>query len=105
MFCPHCGKEIDNNASVCIGCGHSVTKLHNAPQDSSSAGWWWLGFFLPVVGFILWCVWTGSTPIKAKKSLWGAIFGIIASVVIPIILYILMCVLIFLGLSQSYISL
>ena len=60
MFCPYCGKEIDNIADVCLGCGRSVKKIKNsAQQDSSSVGWWWLGFFFPLIGFILWCVWTG----------------------------------------------
>ncbi|MBR3969085.1 MAG: zinc ribbon domain-containing protein [Clostridia bacterium] len=98
MFCPYCGKEIDNIADVCLGCGRSVKKIKNsAQQDSSSVGWWWLGFFFPLIGFILWCVWTDNTPIKAKRAGWGALVGAITSVVVPIIIYIAILALTILG--------
>lgn len=95
MFCPYCGKEINDNADICLGCGRSVTNVRNsASRDSNSIGWWWLGFFFPFVGLILWLVWAGSTPMRAKRAGWGALVGAIVSVV----LVILFCVAIF-GLS------
>lgn len=89
MFCPHCGKEILNNADICLGCGRSVRHItKSAQQDSNSVGWWWLGFFFPLIGLILWLVWTGNTPLRARRIGWGALVGTIVSVALVIILYI-----------------
>lgn len=88
MFCPYCGKEINENAAVCLGCGRSVKNIRKpAEQDSNSVGWWWLGFFFPLIGFILWIVWTGNTPLRAKRVGWGALVGAIVSVVLVILIY------------------
>ncbi len=35
MFCKNCGKEIDDNAMVCIHCGAAA----NIPQTSTNAGY------------------------------------------------------------------
>lgn len=86
MFCPYCGKEINEKADICLGCGRSVNKP--VEQDSNNVGWWWLGFFLPFVGFVLWLVWTGNTPLRAKRVGWGALVGTIVSVVLIILFYV-----------------
>ena len=88
MFCPHCGKEINNNADICLGCGRSVKSIKKAEKDSGNAGWWWLGFFFPLIGFILWLVWTGDTPMRARRVGWGALIGVIVSVALVIIFYV-----------------
>lgn len=83
MFCPHCGMEISDVADVCLCCGRSVENIKKQiNQDSASFGWWWLGFFFPLIGIILWAVWTSSCPKKAARSGWGAIIGIITSFVL-----------------------
>jgi hypothetical protein len=33
MFCPHCGKEVFNDAVVCIGCGRSLAPLKSLPTN------------------------------------------------------------------------
>lgn len=103
MYCTHCGKEISDIADVCIGCGRSVKKIpKKAENDSNSVGWWWLGFLLPIVGFILWAVWTADYPMKAKKAGWGAIVGVIVSVVAVVLIYILyFALIIMLGIGMS----
>ena len=70
MFCPYCGKEINDNADICLGCGRNVKNIKKPVCDNerASAGWWWLGFFFPLVGFILWLVWSSSMPLRAKKT-------------------------------------
>ena len=87
MYCSNCGKEINDNADICIGCGRSVKNMKKAEQDSGSYGWWWLGFFFPLIGFILWLVWTGDTPMRARRVGWGALIGVIVSVALVILIY------------------
>ena len=88
MYCSNCGREINDNADICLGCGRSVKNIKRASQhDSNSVGWWWLGFFFPLVGFILWLVWSGDTPIRAKRIGWGALVGVIVSVVLVVLIY------------------
>lgn len=90
MFCPYCGKEINDNADICLGCGRNVKNIKKPVCDNerASAGWWWLGFFFPLVGFILWLVWSSSMPLRAKKTGWGALVGVIVSVALSIICFV-----------------
>ena len=49
-----------------------------SPQsnDSGSFGWAVLGFFIPLVGLILWLVWKDSKPKSAKMAGIGALVGV-----------------------------
>ncbi len=103
MYCPNCGKEILENASVCLGCGCAAPKsAKSVAADSTSVGWWWLGFFFPLVGFILWLVLTDSTPVRAKRVGMGALVGVIVSAVLVVLVYVAIFVLSFLiGMSSA----
>lgn len=92
MFCPRCGKEIMQGSDVCFGCGIMLDKVIKAPLKRVSAGWWWLGFFLPLVGLLLWIFLNDSEPAKAKKCGWGAIIGVIVSVALVVLYYLLIIV-------------
>ena len=92
MFCPNCGKEITPGAEVCFGCGIMLDKMFKKVPKRASAGWWWLGFFLPLVGLILWATMNDSEPEKAKKCGIGALVGTIVSIGAIILIYALMIV-------------
>ncbi len=103
MFCTNCGREIDNKAAVCLGCGCEVKNVRNSTKDTGSIGWGFLGFFVPLAGFILWAVLNDTQPKNAKKAGIGAIIGVIASVVGIILLYVFYFALILLiGTGLSY---
>lgn len=92
MFCVNCGKEIDDKAVICVNCGHSVPK-GNTLKDASSFGLALLCFFIPILGLILYLIYEGNQPLRAKSAGRGALVGVITSVVLSIILvffYILM---------------
>ena len=55
------------------------------PQDKRSFGWAVLGFFLPLVGLILFFVWKKEKPGNAKKAGLGALIGGILCVVVLLI--------------------
>lgn len=55
MFCKNCGKELDDNADVCINCGRLVKEqtpiISNDGQSVVKKGWFlaimcFIGFFL-----------------------------------------------------------
>ena len=79
-YCTHCGSPIDEEAIVCIHCGHSVGDIKKS-ADSDSVGWGILGFLLPLVGFILWLVWKDEYPKKAKSVGIGALVSVILGAV------------------------
>ncbi|MBT8915855.1 zinc-ribbon domain-containing protein [Lactobacillus delbrueckii subsp. bulgaricus] len=60
-FCQNCGAKIDVKAVLCPKCGVPV----NASEDRNN-GWWNLvGFFFPIIGWVLWGVWHKEYPKRA----------------------------------------
>lgn len=99
MFCSKCGKEIPDEAVVCVHCGcatENSTKAIANKDDKSSFGFALLGFFIPLIGLILWLVWKNETPLKAKSAGKGALTGFIVSVVFYILYFALI-----IGLASS----
>jgi len=109
--CVHCHSEIEENRTTCPFCGGSQATYqqqnnqyqqpqyqqpqYQSMQDSGSIGYWFLGFFIPIVGLILFFVWKDTKPLSAKRSLWGAIISWISSFVFGIIYAI--CIIILIG--------
>lgn len=94
MYCKSCGKEISDNADVCVHCGVS-TKTSPDVVDDGGLGWSLLGCCIPLAGLILFLVWKDVKPNTAKAAGVGAA----ASVVIIIIFYVLLFLV---GLASSY---
>lgn len=96
-YCSKCGKEIMDEAVICPGCGcaqennvqnnvqgNSVPQIKEALSDIqkeawSNIGWSLLGFFIPIVGLILYLVWKETSPSKAKAAGYGALIGFVIS--------------------------
>lgn len=80
-YCPNCGKPVDPKAVICPNCGVALTatsKINNNTSDNGSAWWAVLGFFIPVVGLILYIVWKNDEPKNAKKAGIGALISVCA---------------------------
>ena len=91
MYCKHCGSEIPDTAKYCPLCGKECgdNYFDELPQtaynyngqekdnaaDTGRFAWAVLGFFFPIVGFILYFVMRKDKPRTAKKLLIGAIVG------------------------------
>lgn len=91
MYCKNCGRIVDDNSSFCSNCGTRFDNLQkpNASEDSSSFGFAILGFFIPIVGLILFLIYEGKKPKRAKSAGKGALIGFITKIILSIILVIL----------------
>ena len=93
-FCTKCGKELVDEAVVCIHCGCAVagaTPTPTAPvveNDAPNTGFAVLGFFFPMIGLILYLLNMNTAPLKAKSAGKGALAGVITSAVLSIIIVI-----------------
>ena len=82
-FCSKCGNEMVEEAVVCPHCGCAVAP--NAVEDAPSTGFAVLGFFLPIVGLILYLVNKDKAPLRAKSAGKGALIGFCVSVALSVI--------------------
>ena len=75
-FCRHCNNEVAVTAITCPKCGGNVSN----DQIGSSTSEEIISFLIPIVGFIIYANNSTSNPVKAKKVLtaafWGLGFGI-----------------------------
>jgi len=55
-------------------------------QDAPSLGYAVLGFFIPLVGLILFLTWQSSFPFRARSAGKGALISVICNVVIGVVL-------------------
>ena len=86
MFCSKCGKEVNDEAVVCVHCGCAIeNKKAPATNDAPNTGFAVLGFFIPLVGLILYLVNKDTAPLKAKSAGKGALIGFCVSLAISII--------------------
>ncbi len=85
MYCKNCGKEIDDNADVCIYCG-SFTKSE-VEEDNGGFGWSLLGCCVPIVGLILYFLWKDSKPNNAKAVGKGALISVIVVASVYLLLF------------------
>ena len=74
MFCKTCGKEIHDDAAVCIHCG--VATKNSVESDNGGFGWGILGCCIPVVGLVLFLVWKDTKPNSAKAAGIGALVSV-----------------------------
>jgi len=92
MFCNKCGKEVNDEAVVCIHCGCSLKEdISSSYPSPEGAGCFLSGlsFLIPLLGLILYLVWKDSKPQASKdcgkSALWGVIIGIVLWVISMVI--------------------
>ena len=78
MFCEKCGKEVNEEAVVCIHCGCSLkssteSNTNEEPLDGVVKV---ISFCIPLVGGILYFVHKSSAPQKSKDACNMALYGI-----------------------------
>ncbi len=99
--CPECKKEVSDRAGACPSCGYPISQNISQTQYSNdqstnaynyqsnhernynkedlepSTGYAILGFFIPIVGLILYLVWKSEKPGPSKSAGTGALIGFI----------------------------
>ena len=82
-YCPNCGEQVRDSQDVCLACGTELKEEKKVVEnDSSSIGWGILGFFIPLVGLILFIAWKDSRPNASKAAGVGALIGFILNIVV-----------------------
>lgn len=78
MYCAKCGKEMNDQAIMCVGCGCPTTngRIALLGPDVKSVGLNVLCFFFWYVGLILYIVWKKDYPIKAKSCGKWSLIGV-----------------------------
>ena len=84
MYCSHCGSQISPSAAVCLKCGCAVNG-GNHSADKPSFVLDMISVFCPLIGFILFCVFHGNYPLKAKSVGIASLVGIVAVFSLPLI--------------------
>jgi uncharacterized membrane protein YvbJ len=75
-YCENCGQEVKKTQDVCLSCGKKLPKA----DDHSSFGFALLGFFIPVVGLILYLIWKDDYPKKSLSAGKGALVSFLLSI-------------------------
>ena len=84
---PTAATRMDGAGTWSNGTAAPATTASGTPVDAPSTGYAVLGFFIPIVGLILYLVWRDSQPQRAHSCGKGALFGIITYVVLIIAMY------------------
>ncbi len=101
MFCKYCGAQIADQAEICPKCGLRVEEKRKTSEvDAPNIGFAILGFFFPVVGFVLYLVWLQELPLKAKSCGKGALISVIVSAAL-VVLYIIIFVILFASVAAA----
>lgn len=82
-YCSKCGKQLLDEAVVCVGCGclvGEIPKSRNSSDDEISIGLCILSFFFPIFGIIYWPVKHSQTPKKAMACGIVAIVSIVMGI-------------------------
>lgn len=88
MYCSKCGQQIGEMSVFCNNCGYQVGNTTNQINDAPNKGFAIIGFFIPLVGLILYLIFEGKQPLKAKSAGKGALIGFITGIVVCIGLYV-----------------
>ena len=91
MYCKYCGRIIDDDSKYCVNCGNNVNNDNGGTisEDAPCKGFAILGFFIPIIGLILYLVYERKQPQRAKSAGKGALIGFITKIVVYITIVVL----------------
>lgn len=86
-FCRNCGKEIPEEAVICVHCGVPVKKDSILSDEPASTGLKVICFLLPIVGLIEYLIYIDKSPLKSKECGKYALIGFIVGIILWVIVY------------------
>ena len=92
MFCPKCGKEIEDDAVVCIHCGRAVAidKKYSPEFNKSKAGVGVaLGLFLGLIGLVIGLLIYPQDTVARNTFIkaWGVSFAITMAIALLFLIF------------------
>ncbi len=92
MYCKYCGKEIDDDADICVHCGRKterqdVQKSYEVDEPKTVIGVL-LGLFLGIIGLIIGLLLYPSGTLRRSTFIKGWVGAFICSVILGIIIYV-----------------
>lgn len=95
MFCKKCGKEVNDEAMVCVHCGCSIKEDETKKDlnESKTVIGVLMGLFLGIIGLVIGiCLYpSGTVARKTFIKAWGITFGIGVAVIV-VAYIIILCV-------------
>ena len=100
MYCEKCGSKNEMTSDFCTNCGNKLNKelsntnvnnttVINTEEEKNTFGWGVLGFFIPIVGLILFICWKKDRPKASKSAGIGALVSVIANVLLSILIIVI----------------
>lgn len=92
MFCPKCGKEIEDDAVVCVHCGRSLKQQpeERAEYQTSKAGIGVvMGLFLGLIGLIIGICMYPEQTIARKTFVKAWLITFLAEIAVVVVLYVI----------------
>ena len=88
MYCRNCGKEVNENAVVCIHCGCSIEqkKLQTKNVESKKTLGVVLGLFLGLIGLIIGVCCYQSDSYERETFMKGWVKGFVISIIIAVVI-------------------
>ncbi len=95
MFCKKCGKEVNDDAVVCVHCGCSLKEDENKKEmnESKTGIGVLMGLFLGIIGLVIGiCMYpAGTLARKTFLKAWGITFGVCVAILV-VCYIIILCV-------------
>lgn len=91
MYCKYCGKEINDDADICIHCGRStgrqsVQESYEVDEPKTGIGIL-LGLFLGLIGLVIGLLLYPSNTVRRATFIKGWVGAFVISIIVAVIIY------------------
>ncbi len=76
--CQNCGALVNSDQDFCIECGKKIIKKDEINESGTRFFYGFFGFFIPLLGFIVYLILRDTKPKAARTSIRWAIGGFLS---------------------------